>query len=161
MSGRGGSGDSGQISILLLGMTLVALTLLLGGIGVTAVHLGRIHLLDAADAAALDAADAVDLETAYRSGVAGGLPLSDATVREAALAHLAAREQPSRISSWSLGEGTGSPDGRTAVVQVHGVVRIPAVSPILDQLGGSVSVTVTSRARSDYVTDGTTGAGSG
>lgn len=156
---RSRDSECGQVSILLVGMTLVALTLLLGGIGVTAVHLGRIHLLDAADAAALDAADAVDLETAYRSGVASGLPLSDATVREAAQAHLAARERPARIGSWRLGEGTGSPDGRTAVVQLHGVVQLPVVSGILDALGGSVSVTVTSRARSEYVTDGTPGGG--
>lgn len=156
---RTSDGESGQISILLLGMTMVALTLLLGGVGATALHLGRIHLLDAADAAALDAADAVDLESAYRSGVAAGLPLSDATVREAAHAHLAARERPTRISAWRLGEGTGSPDGRTAVVQLHGVVQVPAVSAVLDALGGSVSITVTSRARSEYVTDGIPGGG--
>lgn len=150
-SGQGSGQDSGQVSILMLGMVLVALTLLLGGIGTTAVHLGRIHLLDAADAAALDAADAVDLQTAYRSGVAHGLPLSDATVREAAQAHLAAREQPGRVSAWRVGQATGTPDGRTAVVQLHGTVRVPVVSTVLDALGGSVSVTVTSRARSDYL----------
>lgn len=158
---RGEGTESGQISVLLLGMTLVALTLLLGGIGATTVHLGRIHLLDAADAAALDAADAVDLETAYRSGVADGLPLSDATVREAVRAHLSARQRPARVSAWRMGERTGSPDGRTAVVQLHGEVPIPAVSALLDALGGSVSVTVTSRARADYDSDAVPASGSG
>lgn len=141
--------ESGQLSILVLGMTLIALTLVLGVIGATSVQLSRIHLLDAADAAALDASDEIDQETVYRQGLGQGVPLSDSQVQQAAAAHLAARELPARVRGWTVAPGTGTPDGRTAVVRVQGVAGIPVISQILSAFGGGVTVTVESRARSD------------
>lgn len=141
--------DRGQASILFAGMVAVVLLLVLGVVSVTSVQLSRIHLLDAADAAALDAADAVDEETLYREGLGGGLPLTDASVVAAAESHLVSRERPDRLASWSVAAGTGTPDGRTAVVRVQGVAEIPLVSPVLEHLGGGVTITVESRARSD------------
>lgn len=141
--------ERGQISVLLIGMLAVALTIVLAVVGVTSVQLSRIHLLDAADAAALDASDALAEERAYSEGVGAGVPLTDASVQQAAGAYLAARPLPGRISAWTLGPGTGSPDGRTAVVVLSGRAEIPVVSPVLHALGGGVTVTVTSSARSD------------
>lgn len=143
------SGEEGQISILLVGMVAVVLTIVMGIVGVTSVQLSRIHLLDAADAAALDASDALARERVYAEGLGDGVPLTDASVAEAAVTHLASRERPSRVSAWSVAPGTGTPDGRTAVVVVTGVARIPVVSPVLAALGGGVTVTVRSTARSD------------
>lgn len=141
--------DAGQISVLLIGMVAIALTIILGVVGVTSVQLSRIHLLDAADAAALDASDALVQERAYDEGIGVGVPLTDASVQEAAGAYLAARPMPGRVAAWSLGPGTGSPDGRTAVVVLTGQAQIPVVSPVLSAFGGGVSITVTSSARSD------------
>ncbi|QFG69048.1 hypothetical protein [Ornithinimicrobium pratense] len=107
------------------------------------------HLLDAADAAALDASDALVEERAYGEGIGAGVPLTDASVQAAAGAYLATRPLPGRVAAWSLGPGTGSPDGRTAVVVLTGQAQIPVVSPVLSAFGGGVSVTVTSSARSD------------
>jgi hypothetical protein len=70
-------------------------------------------------------------------------------VQEAAGAYLAARPLPGRVSAWSLGPGTGSPDGRTAVVVLSGRAEIPVVSPVLGAFGGGVNITVSSSARSD------------
>lgn len=140
--------EAGQISILLIGMVTVTLMIVLGVVGVTSVQLSRIHLLDAADAAALDASDALAEQQAYAEGVGGGLPVTDATVTEAATAYLASRPMPSRISGWSVA-GAGAPDGRTAVVTVSGTARIPVVTPVLAAFGGGVEIAVTSTARSD------------
>lgn len=141
--------EAGQVSILLVGMVAVALSVVLGVVGVTSVQLGRIHLLDAADAAALDASDALDEATAYSSGVGSGVPLTSAGVAEAAQAHLASRSLPSRLTGWQVAPGTGTPDGRTAVVVLTGDARIPVVTPVLSAFGGSVPITVRSTARSD------------
>lgn len=150
MTGPGRArGEEGQISILLVGLVAVALLIVMGVVGVTSVQLSRIHLLDAADAAALDAADALAGERAYAEGVSEGVPLTDASVLQAATEHLAARPMPSRLAQWQIAPGTGTPDGRTAVVAVRGVARIPVVTPVLDRFGGGVTITMTSSARSD------------
>lgn len=142
-------GESGQISILLIGLVTVTLTIVMGVVGVTSVQLSRIQVLDAADAAALDASDALATERAYREGVGAGVPLSDHTVLQAAADHLSRRELPTRLTGWHIAAGTGSPDGRTAVVVVQGTARVPVVTPVLERLGGEVTITMTSSARSD------------
>ncbi|HLS39625.1 MAG TPA: pilus assembly protein TadG-related protein [Ornithinicoccus sp.] len=141
--------ERGQASVLFAGMVAVVLMLVLGVVSVTSVQLSRIHLLDAADAAALDAADAIDDELLYGQGLGEGVPLTDASVLEAAETHLRSRERPARLGSWWVAAGTGSPDGRTAVVRLQGVAEIPLISPVLAHLGGGVTITVESRARSD------------
>lgn len=149
--GRPVGAEDGSISVLLIGYVAVALTVILAVVSVTSIQLSRIHLLDAADAAALDASDALADEVVYGDGLGSGVPITDATVVDAAAAHLAARERPSRLASWQLGPGTGTPDGRTAVVVMTGTARVPILSPVLATFGGGVSVTVTSTARSDLL----------
>lgn len=144
-----GDEEAGQISILLIGMLSLALLLVLGVVGATSVQLSRIHLLDAADAAALAAADTVDEGTVYAVGLGDGIPLTADGVREAAREHLARQPVPDRLASWGIAAGTGTPDARTAVVRVQGEARIPVVSAVLRSLGGGISITVESRARSD------------
>nr|WP_306239008.1 pilus assembly protein TadG-related protein [Ornithinimicrobium cryptoxanthini] len=141
--------ESGQISILLIGMVSITLLLVLGVVGVTSVQLSRIHLLDAADAAALAAADAVDEGSIYDAGLGEGVPLTTAGVTDAAAAHLARQPVPDRLLGWQVAPGTGTPDARTAVVRLQGEAQIPVVSGILRSLGGSVTITVESRARSE------------
>ena len=141
--------EAGQISILLIGMVALTLTIIMAVVGVTSVQLSRIQLLDAADAASLDASDALAQEQVYDAGVGSGPPVSNDTVVEAAAAHLDRRPMPPRVRSWVVGSGTGTPDGRTAVVTVTGQAEVPVLSPVLDAFGGGVSITVTSTARSE------------
>lgn len=141
--------ESGQISVLLIGMASIALLLGLGVVGATSVQLSRIHLLDAADAAALAAADAVDEEALYDVGLGDGVPLTTEGVTGAAQEHLARQPMPDRLLGWEIAEGTGTTDARTAVIRLRGEAEIPLISGILRQLGGSVSITVESRARSE------------
>lgn len=144
--GRSGR-EEGQVAILILGLFALTLTLILGGIDVTAAQLARMRLLDAADSIALDAADALDEEAAYRSGLHGTLLLTDASVQRAAAAHLAQTPRPSGISHWSLAPPTGSADGQTAVVTLTGQVALPLSGWLLERLAGGVTITVRSRAR--------------
>jgi len=139
--------DGGQISVLILGLFGIVLVLLLGGIDVTAAQIARTRLLDAADAAALDAADAIDEPGAYGNGLASSVPVSNATVQDAAASNLATRPRPSGISSWTTALGTGTTDGQTAVVIVQGVADLPMAGGLLSSLGGSVTITVEARAR--------------
>lgn len=143
----GGARDRGQIGILVLGLFALAGLLVLGGIDVTAAQLARIRLLDAADAAALEAASALDERAAYEGGVLDRLALTDASVAAAAGAHLSSTPLPPGIVAWSVVPDTGTPDGTTAVVTVQGAARLPMSGWVLDSLGGSVTITVTSRAR--------------
>ena len=140
--------EEGQVSLLILGLTLIALLLVVGTVAVTSAHLSRMRLLDAADAAALDAANALDAR-AYTAGIGATVPLGDATVQDAAGAYLASRPLPTGITHWQVDPGTGSPDGRTAVVALSCQADLPMVGGLLDAVGTSVTIHVVSRARAD------------
>ena len=148
MKGRQ-SEDDGQILIMLLGYVVIALMLVIVAVDVTAVHLARTQLLDAADAAALDAADAADASSVYRTGVDADVPLTTATVRSAATDYLSTYAPPSRVQDLRLDDVTGTPDGRTAVVELTATVRLPLLGPVVDAWRGGVTVTVRSQARAD------------
>lgn len=141
--------DRGQISVLIIGLFGVCLLLILGGVDVTAAQIARTRLLDAADAAALDAADAIDEQAAYTAGIGLSVRVSTATVQEAAVRNISTRPKPVGISSWETASGTGSPDGRTAVVVLEGEATLPFTGGVLAALGGSVTITVEGRARAD------------
>lgn len=144
--------DQGQLSILVLGLTVIAMTLIIGGLAVTSVQISRMRLLDAADSAALGATDD-GAEQIYADGVARDLPLDDAGVRESAAANLSERPRPHGLESWAVAPGTGSPDGRTAVVVLTGEADLPLIGGLLQSMGGSVTLTVESRARAGVVSD--------
>ena len=140
------SGESGQIAVLTLGFMVVAIALILGTVAVTSVQLSRLRLLDAADGAALDAANALDSRV-YHQGLAGSVGISSTTVQSTAERYLAERPRPPSLLAWQLDPGTGSPDGQTAIVRLSGEADLPLVGGLLSSLGGTVTITVESRAR--------------
>lgn len=139
--------DDGQISVLILGLFLLATALIIGAIDVTAAQLARMRLLDTADSIALDAADALDEQAAYTQGLSDRLALTDGSVRQSAIDLLARTQRPSGIADWAVVSQTGSPDGATAVVTVSGRAELPMSGWLLQSFGGGVTITVTSRAR--------------
>ena len=142
-------GDRGRIIILCAGLFALLGLLIMGGVDVTSIQLARVHLLDAADAAALDAADAADKTAIYRGGVGSTIPLSSDSVQVDARRELAAQELPAHVAGWAVVDGTGTPDGRTAVVRVSGTVHPPLFGGLLKAVGGDVTITVQAKARSD------------
>lgn len=149
---RRGGDDRGQLTVLILGLTVITMTLIIGGLAVTSVQISRMRLLDAADSAALAATDD-SVEQIYSDGVGTDLPLNDASVQRSASTHLANRSRPHGLDSWQVAPSTGSPDGRTAVVVLSGEADLPLIGGLLRGLGGSVTVTVESRARAGVVTE--------
>jgi hypothetical protein len=139
--------DDGQILLLALGYALLAFALVAVAVDATAVHLARTQLLDAADAAALDAADAVDPADVYAGGLGSDVPLTAEGVRGQARTYLASYDPPSRLRGIQLLDGTGSPDGATAVVELSGTVRLPIAAPVVASFAGGITVTVRSTAR--------------
>ena len=142
--------ERGSITPLILGLTVIAMLLIAGTVAVTLAHLSRMRLLDVADGAALSAANALD-DAAYRQGVGDSVPLSNASVRQRAAAYVESRPRPGSILRWRLAPGTGTPDGRTAVVALTGEAELPMVGPALRELGVSVTISVRSQARADVV----------
>jgi hypothetical protein len=140
--------ERGSISIFIVGLTVIATLLIAGTIAVTSAHLSRMRLLDVADGAALSAANGLD-DSAYTRGVTTSVPLSNATVRERAAGYVASRPRPGGILAWKLGQGTGTPDGRTAVVTLTGEAELPMIGSVLRELGVSVRISVESSARAD------------
>lgn len=130
---------------MVLGLTIVAILLIVVTIAVTAVSLARTRLMDAADSVALASANAFDDSTYASSGIGDAVPLSDATVQQSAATQLAQLSLPSGILGWELAAGTGSPDARTAVVVMTGQVRVPFAASLGSN--ASITLTVTSRAR--------------
>jgi len=49
-------------------------------------------------------------------------------------------------------EGTGTPDGATAVVVLRGDAQLPITGGLLSALGRSVTITVEARARAPLTT---------
>ncbi len=141
--------EGGQISLLILGFTVIALMLIIGAVDVTAVQLARARLFDAADSAALDASDALDDGTAYSGGLRSAVAISNDSVKQSAARYLALQPRPHGISSWALVSGTGSPDGQTAVIRLRGTADIPIAAKVVAAFGGAVDITVESRARSE------------
>jgi hypothetical protein len=142
-----GRRDHGQVSILVAGLLGIVLLLVLGGIDVTAAQIARTRLLDASDSAALDAANALDEGAAYAGGIGSSVVVSSRTVERAAAENLATRPLPYGITAWGTAAGTGTADGRTAIVVVTGVADLPMTGGLLSALGRSVTITVESRAR--------------
>ena len=141
------SNDDGQILLLALGYALLAFALVAVAVDATAIHLARTQLLDAADAAALDAADAVDAADVYAGGLGGDVPLTGEGVRSQARTYLSSYDPPSRLGGIRLLDGTGSPDGATAVVELSGTVRLPIAAPVVASFAGGMTVRVRSTAR--------------
>lgn len=138
--------EQGQLALLILGLSLIAITLVAGGLAATSTQLARIRLLDVADGAALDAADGLD-PGAYRRGVGRAVPLSGEGVRRDAARYLGEQSLPRGVTGWSVEQGTGTPDGVTALVRLTGDIEVPVMGGLLSALGGSITVTVESRAR--------------
>lgn len=156
--------DDGQVLLLTLLYVILAFSLVIVVVDVTAVHLARTQLLDAADAAALDAADSIDMAGTYGQAddaSTGGhrrdpthLVLTDASVREQVVAYLAGYDAPARIDDVVVGPETGSRDGRSATVVLTGSVHLPLLGAVVQGWAGGVEVTVRSTAFAPVEGDG-------
>lgn len=147
--GRAGD-DSGQVMLLVIAYSVIALALTLVVASASAVHLERKRLLGVADGAALDAADQVDEGRYFEAGVTpGAVPLSDASVRASVEEYLVARNAHADFRALTVLSQTGSSDGRTAEVVLTSTVEPPLISWAIEAFAGGITLRATSRARVD------------
>lgn len=144
------SGEEGGILVLTIGLTAIALALILVVASVPALHIEHKRLLGLADSAASAAADAFD--ESYFEVRGADLPLSDASVLSAVEEHLAAQPPAlfERFDQLTIIAPTGSPDGATAEVTLAAVTT-PAFLPfglIPGRDGIVLEATATARASS-------------
>lgn len=131
--------DSGSVTPLAIGLSVIALALIVTGVSVTDLYLAQRKLFALADSAALSAADS--FAPAY--GDAPGVRLSDEGVRRAAHDYLE-RAAPHRFDELHLEPASGSPDGRSARIVLSATVRPVLLSPFLP---GGVEVRAHSSVR--------------
>ena len=157
--------ESGQILPLTLAYALIALTLAIVVVDITAVQLQRDRLFGLTDAAALDAAGALDQSRFYAGSTSAGasatappgtatgaggtapVPLSDQSVRASVDSYLALARPGVRLSAVGVDVPTGSPDGVTAEVTLVATARIPLFSFAVARWWNGVPLRATSRAR--------------
>lgn len=136
--------QDGHVMVLMIGYVLIALLLITVVAAGSSLYIGHKRLLSMADGAALAAADTFTLSGGSVDTDPGAL-LTGQGVNAAARDYLAGVEVPRALSGVQIAEGTGTADGRTAQVQLSGVVH-PMFINFLVPDGIVLTVTGTARA---------------
>jgi hypothetical protein len=143
---QGRSDEGGQVLVLLIGFVLLSLLILTVVMGASTVYVERKKLLSVADGAALAAADTFALAD-VEAGSGAPVPSLDAgSVRGSVLRYLSETDAYGRFDQLTVGGGTGSPERRTAHVELSAIVRPPLVNFLVP---AGIPVTVSSDARSE------------
>jgi len=141
--------DDGQILLLTVAFTVLALFLVVLVADLSALHLQRQELQALADGAALDAADALDEASFYARGPEAAehpVVLSTATVRASVLEYLRGAPGDAHRLEARMDEPTRAVDGLAAEVTLTGRARVPLIGSLLSRWQAGVPVHVTSRA---------------
>lgn len=141
--------DDGQVMLLSLCFALICVLLVTVVASATSVHLERKRLAALADSLAVAAADELDLETYYRGeapapGDDGKVFLTDASVAAAVQEHLGLwPEQPDGL----VVTRSGTPDGRTAEVELRAVARPVLLTWVLAPWSDGIELRARASAR--------------
>ncbi|GGC87203.1 hypothetical protein GCM10011512_12640 [Tersicoccus solisilvae] len=137
--------ETGQTTVLIIGFVLLTLLVTSVVAGVTAVYIEHKKLLAIADSAALAAADTFDL--AGDGATTAPVPvLRSDRVNGAVRAYLDGLGPDAGVDGLAIGAGTGTADGRTARIELHGVARPPLVTFLVPD---GIPVTATAQARAE------------
>lgn len=138
--------EEGQVAVLIIGFVAISLLILTVVMAASSVYIERKKLLSVADGAALAAADTFTLAD-VETGEGAPVPrLSDGAVHSAVQRYLSETGAAGRFSGLAIGGGTGSPESRTAHVELTAVVHPPMVNFLVPE---GVPITVFSDARSE------------
>jgi hypothetical protein len=137
--------EEGQVAVLIIGFVAISLLILAVVMAASSVYIERKKLLSVADGAAVAAADTFTLAD-VEPGEGAPVPrLSDGAVNSAVQRYLAETGAAGRFNGLSVSGGTGSPESRTAHVELSAVVHPPMVNFLVPE---GVPITVFSDARS-------------
>lgn len=144
-------GDQGNITLLSLGMSVVAMMLVLVVSAATAVHVQHTRLMHLADELALDAADALDVPRYYAGEAAlptenAGVEVTQSRMETTVADGLLRSQQRTNLDGVRVVEVSSS-DGNTATVTIAVVVYplfgMEALLPYAD----GITLTATGSAR--------------
>jgi hypothetical protein len=133
--------DDGSMLILMIGLVVLSLLLVAVVVDASALFLARMHLISAADGAALAGAQSVDQRALYTGPATGQLPLDPAGVRDAVDHYLLVDGDP-EVQVLAV-----STDATVVRVSFQEQVHLPFLN--LVTLGGTDSVTVTADAAAE------------
>ena len=136
-------GERGQIGVLIIGYSVLALLTVTVVMAASSVYLGQKKLLSAADGAAVAAADTFSLGEAAE-GAGPEAVLEAGAVRSAARSYLAETGAGERFAELVVTEETGTADGRTARVVLAARVHPPIVNFLVPD---GISITAVGEAR--------------
>jgi hypothetical protein len=146
-AGRRG-GDEGQVTILAIGFTAVAIVLVLVVAAAAKVHLERSRLLALTDLVALDASDAVSQPSYFAAqGRGDGVPLTDARVRASVELYLRAHPDATRGLGDVVVLAADTPDGHSAHVRLGAVAHPGGAGGVLTAWSGGVHLEADAVAR--------------
>lgn len=150
--GRSEDPQAGNITVLSLGVSVLAIMLILVISAASAVHLQHMRLSHLADELALEAADALDVDAYYDGSAAtptedAAVSLATARMRTAVDGHVASAQQRLNLEGVSV-VAVETHDGTTATVTVAVVVTplfgMEALMPFAD----GIELVATGTARS-------------
>ncbi|MCC3273767.1 hypothetical protein MUK71_11510 [Arthrobacter zhangbolii] len=139
--------ESGQVGVLIIGYTLLALLTVTVVMAASSVYIGQKKLLSAADGAAVAAADTFTLGQSD-AGDGPAAALDAGAVRAAARNYLQVTGAESRFNDLVVAEDTGTADGRTARIVLAARVHPPIVNFLVPE---GIQITAVSEARARLV----------
>lgn len=138
--------DDGQLMVMIIGFVLLALLLATVVTAASSIYIEHKKLLSLADGASVAAADSFTLGQLETGGGSPTAILTGARVQSAAADFLDRSGASARFSGLSVGPGTGSPDGSTAVVVLSAAVHPPVVNFLVPD-GIRIEASSTARSR--------------
>lgn len=136
--------EEGAAVPLIVGLFAIAAAFVVIAAATTSLHLERLRLLSVADAAALAGAESFRVADVAVQGDAVVPALSSAAVRSA-VEEAVAESDEGQLDDLAV-VTAGTPDGRSATVQLRATWHPPILSPLLPD-GLPVTVTSTAAAR--------------
>lgn len=140
------SAEDGQMIVMIIGYALLALLVVTVVIGISSVYLEHKRLLSLADGASLAAADSYTLGEVTGETGSPSAVLGSERVRTVAADFVARSPASARFDGLDVTQGTGSPDGSTAVVVLSSVVHPPVVNFLVPD-GIRIEAASTARSR--------------
>jgi hypothetical protein len=137
--------EGGQMIVMIIGYVMLALLVVTVVIGISSVYLEHKRLLSLADGASLAAADSYTLGEVTGPGGSPSAVLGSGRVRNVASDFVARSPASARFNGLAVTQGTGSPDGSTAVVVLSSMVHPPVVNFLVPD---GIRIEATSIARS-------------
>jgi hypothetical protein len=144
--------DDGQVTLLAILFTMLALLLVTAVVSATGIHLERKRLLALADALSLEAADALSPATVYadperRPQAGAAVPLTDRDVTRAVDRYL--HDNPTAAAGFAglSVQAQVSDDGRTAEITLGALARPTILSWVTAPWSDGIALQVESSAR--------------